>query len=230
MTLIDLQQVSKAYASGGQSLPVLSGVDLAVAGGESIAIVGPSGCGKSTLLNIIGALDVADVGTVRVAGDELSQMNDRQLARLRNQRIGFIFQQHHLLPQCTVLENALVPTLIADKAERQTARDHAVKLLKRVGLDERIDHRPGQLSGGECQRVAVVRALVNQPSVVLADEPTGALDQDNALNLIDLLVELNGEQNAALVMVTHAMDLADRMARKARLVEGRLEESATKGS
>lgn len=229
MTLIDLQQVSKAYASGGQSLPVLSGVDLAVAGGESIAIVGPSGCGKSTLLNIIGALDVADVGTVRVAGDELSQMNDRQLARLRNQRIGFIFQQHHLLPQCTVLENALVPTLIADKAERQTARDHAVKLLKRVGLDERIDHRPGQLSGGECQRVAVVRALVNQPSVVLADEPTGALDQDNALNLIDLLVELNGEQNAALVMVTHAMDLADRMARKARLVEGRLEESATKG-
>jgi len=228
MTLIDLERVSKAYATGEQSLTVLREVDLQVAGGESVAIVGPSGCGKSTLLNIIGALDTADAGTVKVAGQTLGDLDEAQLARMRSERIGFIFQQHHLLPQCTVMENVLVPTLVLEKAARQAATTHAHKLLKRVGLDERIDHRPSQLSGGECQRVAVVRALVNKPSVLLADEPTGALDHDNAVNLIDLLVELNDEQQAALVMVTHAMELADRMQRRQRLVDGQLQDAAAK--
>jgi lipoprotein-releasing system ATP-binding protein len=231
MTLICLEGVDKSYlAANGQPLPVLREAMLNVDRGESVAIVGPSGCGKSTLLNVIGALDTVDRGRVLIDDQPLGQMNEKQLAALRSRRIGFIFQQHHLLPQCSVLENVLVPTLATDAADRKSAPDRAAKLLGRVGLADRIDHRPSQLSGGECQRVAVVRALINQPDIVLADEPTGALDHANAANLIDLLVELNAEQDTALVMVTHASDLAARMQRAYRLIDGRLESDAPDGN
>ena len=232
MTLIELVHVSKSYpaAEGRERLEVLRDVSLEVAAGESVAIIGPSGCGKSTMLNIIGALDTADQGTVRVDGRELDSLSDRQLAKLRNERIGFVFQQHHLLPQCTVLENVLVPTLASGADKRRGAAERARTLLKRVGLLPRLHHRPGQLSGGECQRVAVVRALINQPAVLLADEPTGALDHENAAKLVGLLVELNGEQQASLVMVTHAADLAAHMQRRLRLVSGALRDAAATDS
>ena len=231
MTLIALDDVSKSYqAANGERLPVLRNVELDVDRGESVAIVGPSGCGKSTLLNLIGALDTADHGRVVIDGMVLGELGESQLAKLRSERVGFVFQQHHLLPQCSVLENVLVPTLVTEPANRKAAPDRAGNLLERVGMADRLDHRPSQLSGGECQRVAVVRALINQPDVILADEPTGALDHDNAENLINLLVELNGEQGTALVMVTHANDLAARMQRTYRLTEGRLTSDTPDGN
>ena len=199
-------------------MQVLRNVDLEVRRGESIAIVGPSGSGKSTLLNIIGTLDRPSAGQVFLDGKDLSQLDDAQLARVRNRQIGFIFQSHHLLPHCNVLENVLVPTLVT-KNDR-TGRAH--KLLERVGLARRLTHRPGQLSGGERQRVAVVRALINEPKLLLADEPTGSLDRASAAELGQLLVELNLEQGLTLILVTHALDLAQRMGRRFEIRRGEL--------
>src|SRR5205814_8032829 len=191
--------------------------------GESAAIVGPSGSGKSTLLNIIGTLDRPSSGQVLLDGRELNQLDDIQLAVVRNREIGFIFQSHHLLPQCTVLENVLVPTLAnKDAALRNGSVERAKRLLEKVGLGARLTHRPGQLSGGERQRVAVARALINQPKLLLADEPTGALDRASAQNLADLLVRLNREEGVTLIVVTHALDLAKRMGRVIELRDGRL--------
>ncbi len=226
-TLLQLSGVSKEFSSGAGSLKILSNLDLAVQSGESLAIIGPSGSGKSTLLNLIGSLDRPSSGKVLLDGQDLTGLDDKQLAEVRNRRIGFIFQGHHLLPQCSVLENVLVPTL-ADSNERdEGAKDAALErakgLLKRVGLGERLNHRPAQLSGGERQRTAVVRALINQPKLLLADEPTGALDQTSAANLADLLVELNREEKVALVVVTHSPSLAARMSRALELRNGRLE-------
>jgi ABC-type lipoprotein export system ATPase subunit len=221
--LIELAELNKTYASpdGSDAVPVLNGVNLEVAKGETVAIVGPSGCGKSTLLNIIGALDSADSGSVRVAGQELTALSPDALAQFRNETVGFVFQLHHLLPQCTILENVLVPTLA--RSERDDAfEERAKELIAAVGLEHRRNHRPGQLSGGERQRAAVARALINQPKVLLADEPTGALDRVNATRLVDLLLEMNRDRGLPIVMVTHAVDLARRMSRVLELVDGKL--------
>src|SRR5436190_9853657 len=206
-----------------ESVPGVRDITLEIQRGESVAIVGPSGSGKSTLLNIIGTLDRPSTGQVLLDGKELSLLDDIQLATVRNREIGFIFQSHHLLPQCTVLENVLVPTLVnKDAALRNGAVERAKGLLDKVGLGARFTHRPGQLSGGERQRVAVVRALINQPKLLLADEPTGALDRASAQNLADLLVRLNREEGVTLVLVTHALDLARRMGSVLELRDGRL--------
>jgi lipoprotein-releasing system ATP-binding protein len=226
--LIQLRNVTKRYGD----VSVLADVSLTVARGESLAIVGPSGSGKSTLLQIIGTLDRATSGDVLLDGKNLAALDDVQLAAVRSQQIGFVFQSHYLLPQCTVLENVLVPTLACPKSEIRNPKSEmsearATRLLNRVGLGERLHHRPGQLSGGERQRAAVVRALINCPQLLLADEPTGTLDHASATALGELLVELNKEEGVTLIVVTHAMDLAKRMGRVARIEDGRLAEAPT---
>src|SRR5579884_159579 len=220
-TILKLSNVALRYDSGEESVNVLKGVSLEVARGESLAIIGPSGSGKSTLLNVIGTLDRPSSGEVMLAGQDLTRLNDAQLAAVRNRQIGFIFQAHHLLPQCSVLENVLVPTLANnDSTLRMDAPKRAERLLKRVGLEARLGHRPGQLSGGERQRVAVVRALINQPQLLLADEPTGALDRASSEQLAQLLLELNREEKVTLIVVTHALDLAQKMGRVMELRDG----------
>jgi ABC-type lipoprotein export system ATPase subunit len=221
--LVELQDVTKRYEPAGSATgpEVLKGVNLRLKPGESLAVVGPSGSGKSTLLNIIGALDRATSGTVLVGGRDLSYLTDSELAGIRNKWIGFVFQLHHLLPQLTVLENVLAPTLAGDGATDEAVA-RARKLLERVGLGERTSHRPGQLSGGERQRAAIVRALINQPRLVLADEPTGQLDRAAARGLAALLAELNREQDVTLIVVTHSLDLARGMGRVMELRDGKL--------
>lgn len=225
MTRLELINVSKSFPSpdGGAPVEVLKGINLQLASGESAAIVGPSGSGKSTLLNIMGALDRPTQGTVRLGDRDLATLNETGLAYFRNREIGFVFQLHHLLPQCTILENVLVPTL-TNPAELQTdeTMKRAEQLLDRVGLKHRLSHRPGQLSGGECQRVAVVRALINRPKLLLADEPTGSLDHASAANLGHLLLELNREEGVTLVLVTHSLELAKQMPRVLELRDGSL--------
>lgn len=220
--ILQLEQVSKRYGGpdGGQPVTVLSEIDLTLEARDSLAIVGPSGSGKSTLLNIIGTLDQPSAGRVVLDGEEVSRLGERELAEVRNRKIGFIFQLHHLLPQCTIRENVLIPTLAA-KAD-DGAEERASRLLERVGLKDRATHRPGQLSGGERQRAAVVRALINQPKLLLADEPTGSLDHSSADNLGQLLVDLNREEGVTLVVVTHSQELARRMGRVLELREGKL--------
>ena len=225
---LKLQDVGKSYDSVLNAPPVrvLDAIRLEIQAGESVAIVGPSGSGKSTLLNLIGALDRPTRGQVFFEGEDLGKWNERELADFRHRRLGFVFQAHHLLPQCTVLENVLVPTLAARQtaAGRQSALDRGLQLLERVGLGARKDHRPGQLSGGERQRVAVARALINRPQLLLADEPTGALDRAASESLSQLLIELNTEEKVTLILVTHAQELAARMQRRCRILDGRLEE------
>ena len=221
--LLQLKNIFREFpsAEGGTPLEVLRGLSMDVARGESIAIVGPSGCGKSTLLNLIGTLDQPTDGAIAFDGRDLIALNDDELALLRNREMGFIFQNHHLLPQCTVMENVLVPTLAHGRATADD-EERARHLLNRVGLGKRFSHRPGQLSGGERQRVAVVRALINQPQLLLADEPTGALDQTTADQLGQLLVELNAEKNVTLITVTHSEKLAARMTRTVELKNGQI--------
>jgi len=223
--LLRLVNVTRRYAAPASAgaLTVLDQVSLDVARGESLAIVGPSGSGKSTLLQIIGTLDRPTSGSVALNGDDLSALDDRQIAAVRNRQIGFIFQAHYLLPQCTVWENVLVPTLASPEPARgDGAAERAERLLKRVGLGDRTAHRPGELSGGERQRVAVVRALINQPQLLLADEPTGSLDHASAQQLGQLLLDLNREEGVTLIVVTHARELAQRMGRVLELKDGRL--------
>lgn len=226
--LLQLQNVSKRFDSpeSGEHLEVLRGINLELARGASLAIVGPSGSGKSTLLNIIGTLDRPSSGDVVLSGRNLSSLNDEELAAVRNEKIGFVFQSHYLLPQCSVLENVLVPT-VPQKGRRndKAVVERAQKLLARVGLAERTNHRPGQLSGGERQRVAVVRALINEPEFLLADEPTGALDAASAAELARLLQEVNRQDGVALIVVTHALDLARQMQRVYELRQGELRTS-----
>jgi ABC-type lipoprotein export system ATPase subunit len=191
---------------------VLNGISLELEKGESLALLGPSGSGKSTLLNIIGGLDTATSGKYLLDGKDISTFTEGQSAEIRRLKIGFIFQFHYLLPQCTVLENILVPTLALKRSEvKPNAGLRAKELLDRVGLSHRVNHRPGELSGGEKQRVAVVRALINKPLIVLADEPTGSLDRENAENLIELLAELNKHDQTTLIMVTHDVSLANKL-------------------
>ncbi len=226
MNLLELRNVTKSYqeSSGGARVPVLAGVDWSLESGASAAIVGPSGCGKSTLLNILGALDEPDSGEVLFEGESIIGCPAARLGALRSRKIGFIFQLHHLMPQCTVLENVLLPTLALPKAERDEAAEaRAGALLERVGLSKQRDRMPAQLSGGERQRVAVVRALINQPRLILADEPTGALDEKNAAALTELLLDLQRSLQVSLVMVTHHPAQAERMDAVWRMHEGRLE-------
>jgi ABC-type lipoprotein export system ATPase subunit len=228
--LLQLANITKRFESpdGAGAITVLHEISLQVGRGDSLAIVGPSGSGKSTLLHLIGTLDRPTSGEILLDGQDLNRLDDNQLAAVRNRQIGFVFQAHYLLPQCTVLENVLVPTLAGAPPQDTSsppglqAEDRAKRLLARVGLAERLFHRPGQLSGGERQRVAVVRALINQPRLLLADEPTGALDHASAQQLAQLLVELNREEGVTLVVVTHARDLAGRMTRVLELNDGRL--------
>lgn len=224
--LLEIRNLTKTYRApdGGDAVDVLRGVDLSLDAGETLAIVGPSGTGKSTVLNVVGALDRADSGEVLVDGRDVEKLGEEDLAAYRNTTVGFIFQLHHLLPQCTILENVLVPTLATPGGDRAVLRERAEKLLAAVGLEHRLHHRPGELSGGERQRVAVARALINQPKLLLADEPTGALDRVNATRLVDLLVEINRTQGVTLIMVTHAPELAQRMGRVLELVDGKLVE------
>lgn len=220
-------QAPGASAAASTPLTILQDVNLAVRRGESLAIVGPSGSGKTTLLNLLGSLDRPDRGRVRLGGQEVSGLDEEGLARVRNRSIGFVFQLHYLLPHLTVRENVLVPTLAltGDGAEtRRSAPERADRLLRRVGLGDRLDHRPGQLSGGERQRVSVVRALINRPQLLLADEPTGALDQRSARQLGQLLRELNREEGVTLIVVTHSLELAREMGRVLELRDGRLAE------
>jgi len=225
--LLELEHIEKRYATpdGKNSLIILRDISIKIADGESIAILGPSGSGKSTLLNIMGALDRPTAGKIRLAGQDLSKLTNQELAKVRNQQIGFIFQLHHLLPQCTALENVLIPTIPHEKYKNAPESiNRAKELLKRVGLTDRMDYRPGQLSGGECQRTAVVRALINNPKLILADEPTGSLDQLTALSLGKLLHELNQEQKVAIITVTHSTALANLMNRRFQLSNGSLSE------
>ena len=219
--VLKLEDVHKQYESVNRDpVPVLRGISLTVQRSDSLAIVGPSGSGKSTLLNILGSLDSPTSGSIQLNGQELANLSEPELATIRNQKIGFIFQSHHLLPQCSVLENVLVPTLAATSRARANAAEHAKQLLERVSLGHRLTHRPSQLSGGECQRVAVVRALINQPSLILADEPTGALDHSTAKSLGDLLVELNRDDQVTLIVVTHSAELAAKMGTTRQLLDG----------
>jgi len=212
--MIELVDVTKTYGDLGDpaSVSVLKGITLKIERGRSVVIVGPSGCGKSTLLNIIGGLDHATSGRVLLDGRNLADLDDDELARIRSREIGFVFQLHHLLPQCTVLENVLVPTLAGDRRAGTLAlREQAKALLARVGLADRMTHRPGELSGGQRQRVAVARALINQPKLLLADEPTGSLDEDASHSVADLLAQLNRDEGVTLVVVTHSRELASRI-------------------
>jgi predicted ABC-type transport system involved in lysophospholipase L1 biosynthesis ATPase subunit len=230
--ILKLVNITKRYESpdGMAPLPVLNEVSLEVNRGESLAIVGPSGSGKSTLLQIIGTLDRPTTGEVSLNGQELSRLDDNQLAAVRNRELGFVFQAHYLLPQCTVLENVLVPTLASggtgrtpdNETKPESVAARATRLLARVGLSGRLSHRPGQLSGGERQRVALVRGLINRPQLLLADEPTGSLDHASARNLAQLLLELNREEGVTLILVTHARDLAQLMSRVLVLRDGQL--------
>lgn len=217
---LEARNISKTYQMPGEQLAVLSGIDFCLSAGNSASIVGPSGSGKSSLLYILGALEPPTAGTVLLGGRNPYEMNERTLAAFRNEKIGFVFQDHHLLPQCTVLENVLIPTLVSRPGDWQI---RALELLEQVGLKNRIHHRPHELSGGEKQRVALARALVLKPELVLCDEPTGNLDHESTETISELLQELHRKQKNILIVVTHNSGVAARFERKFKLGEGRLQ-------
>lgn len=219
--MLEVRNLTKEYPTPAGQLRVLSEISFSLSAGESASIVGPSGSGKSTLLYILGALEPPTAGTVLLGGKNPYELDEKSLAAFRNQEIGFVFQDHHLLPQCTVLENVLIPTLLAPDADDRQER-RALDLLEQVGLSPRIHHRPHQLSGGEKQRVALARALVGEPQLVLCDEPTGNLDRESTEAVAALLLELHRRQQNILVVVTHNLDLAARFSTKYKLVDTRL--------
>jgi lipoprotein-releasing system ATP-binding protein len=221
MSTLLVDNVTKEFPTRGEPLVVLRGVSLELAAGDHIAVIGPSGSGKSTLLSILGTLDNPTSGSVRLAGHDPFALDESALARFRNERIGFIFQDHHLLPQCTALENVLIPLLAQGAADREDV-EAARSLLERIGLAGRQDHRPAELSGGERQRVAIARAMIKKPLLLLADEPTGNLDRTTAQKVADVLLALQAEERAILVVVTHSSELAQRLGRQLELDDGRL--------
>lgn len=221
-TVLTAQGLSKAYADAGERLVVLDALDLQVEPGERLAIVGASGSGKSTLLQLLAGLDKADSGAVSVGGEPIQGLSPAALGRLRNKHMGFVYQFHHLLPEFDALENVAMPLLLGGVSVKN-ATLQATAMLQQVGLGKRLKHRPAELSGGERQRAAVARALVTKPSVVLADEPTGNLDQANANQVFDLMLELNQQTGTAIVLVTHDVELAARMPRQELLQGGKLE-------
>ena len=223
--LITFNKVNKTYRRGREQVHALDGVDLTIQQGEFVAVVGPSGSGKSTLLNIVGAMDQPDTGQVTIAGQETTTQNEQGLTRLRADTIGFVFQQFFLQPTLTARENVLLPTLFTRQKHLESRAD---ELLARVGLSERVDHLPDELSGGEMQRVAIARALINKPKVLLADEPTGNLDSQNARAIYALLDELHGD-GLTLITVTHSEELASRAERRIHLLDGRISDDQAQG-
>lgn len=221
MAELKVEHLSKQYVTRAEPLVILRDVNLHVTAGQSVAIVGPSGSGKSTLLQILGTLDQPTSGQVRIDGRDPFSLADLQLAQFRNRTFGFVFQEHHLLPQLTVLENVLVPAL-ASRPPTREQQDRAQELLARVGLRERLNHRPAELSGGERQRVALARALLLKPPILLADEPTGNLDRTNAQGVGRLLGELQQAEKMTLIVVTHSAELASLMGRQMTINEGKL--------
>jgi len=223
--LLKLDEIRKSYGSAfaGNLREVLAGVNCELSEGESLAILGPSGSGKTTLLNIIGSLDYPDAGQVYFRDEKITSFSEKEMESFRNNQIGYIFQLHHLLPQCTLMENVLIPAMtLTDKAEKARRLERAGILMRRVGIWEVREQKPGQLSGGECQRTAVIRAMINSPSLLLADEPTGALDAENAEKLADLLVEINKTDKVAIIVVTHSKSLAEKMDSIYEIKSGRL--------
>ncbi len=210
--MIKVSNLDVNFETPGEVVEVLKGLDFSLDEGAAAAVVGPSGSGKTTLLNVLGALLPPTSGSVMIGGEDIAKFTEEEAARFRNRELGFVFQQHHLLPQLTVMENVLTPRLAGgwEESEHET-RVRAAGLLKRVGLGHRLDHRPGELSGGEKQRTAVARALINQPRVILADEPTGSLDGETGNKVADLLLEIQKEDGVTLVIVTHDLDLAERV-------------------
>ncbi len=222
--MLEIKSLTKSFQSGSGALRIiLDELSLSVQDGESVAIVGPSGSGKTTLLNMLGALDRPDSGDVLLNGESVFSKNEKRLAEFRNQSIGFVFQLHHLLPQLTLIENILLPVLAQQSAVDSTSRKRAEELILKLSIAELQNQKPGQLSGGECQRTAVARALINQPKILLADEPTGALDQQSSNQLADLLLQLNREERTSLIVVTHSMNLASKMDKIYQLENGKLQ-------
>jgi lipoprotein-releasing system ATP-binding protein len=218
--MLEVRKVSKDYTAVGEHLRVLSEIDMKLNSGDAVSIIGPSGSGKSTLLYILGALEPPSAGTVMLDGDDPYNMDEKTVAAFRNRKIGFIFQDHHLLPQCTVIENVLIPTLVAEPDDVFEKRAYA--LIEQVGLRSRIDHHPNELSGGEKQRVALARALIMQPRLLLCDEPTGNLDHDSTETITSLLFDLHRNQGNILVVVTHNLDVAAKFKMRCRLSNTRL--------
>lgn len=221
--LLQLKNITKGYGQSGTHSyrPVLNGLEFGIEKGEKVAIVGPSGSGKTTLLNIIGTLDLPDEGEVFFDGKNITAWSNSELATFRNRNLGFIFQLHHLMPQLTLWENVLLPVLPQGKITKEQ-KQWAEHLVRRVGIWEQRHQKPSEMSGGECQRTAVVRALINKPGLILADEPTGALDEENAAALSELLIQLSDEENISLITVTHSSELAGLMSKKLLLKNGKL--------
>ncbi len=218
--MLTVRNLSKDFPTRSGPLPVLRGIDLEMQPGSALAVMGPSGSGKSTLLHILGTLDTPTSGTVTLKETDPFSLAEPRLADFRNKNIGFVFQDHHLLPQCSVVENVLIPTL--PNGTRQTDIDWATELLQRVGLGERLEHRPAELSGGERQRVAVARALIHRPILLLADEPTGNLDRRTAQGIGELLLELHSQENNILIVVTHSAELARTLPEQKEMDDGKL--------
>lgn len=219
--IIECQNISKTYIDGKLQVPVLENLNFKVAHGQSVSIVGASGSGKSTLLHILGGLDKPTGGSIRLMGKDLSTLSQNSIGKLRNQYLGFVYQFHHLLPDFTALENVMMPLLIGHKSKAE-AEQQALIMLEKVGLQQRVMHRPGELSGGERQRAAIARALVTHPACLLADEPTGNLDRRNAQNVLDMMLDLQSEMNASLVVVTHDDELASRFDEVLTVYDGSL--------
>ena len=217
--IIDIKNLEKTYGSGSSSIRVLNGINLAIQKGEVVSITGPSGTGKSTLLNLIGCLDNFDRGTLEISGTDVSSFEVDALSDFRNRHIGFIFQLHNLLPEFTALENIMMPLLIRRCSYRES-KERSRELLSRFGLENRASHKPGEMSGGECQRVAVARAIIGEPDIILADEPTGSLDSKNSMNLLEILLNLCREKGSTAVIVTHDMKIAAMTERVISMLDG----------
>lgn len=219
--MIEASGLVKTFATNGSTVSALKGIDLEIKKGETLAVVGVSGSGKSTLLHILGTLDRPTEGAVLYEGQDVFNKNDGELAVFRNRQIGFVFQFHYLLPEFSALENVMMPPLI-QRMELRKAREAATEILERVGLGERLSHRPGELSGGEQQRVAIARAVVLKPKVILADEPTGNLDLETGQSILDLFLKLNKEEGLTLILVTHNPSLAMRLRKRIKLLDGKI--------